>query len=225
MFSLRNTIPMFFFFFAAALPQYGFAGFVLGFTDTGTAGDFKFVEGTTSSVPVFLVQTGINAQTGINEDRLFTVGLFSAGATVDFSTSNSLRGASLASHWTDTIANFVDVDLATGRVTLEGVVSGLTPVKTSNGSNAILIGQISLIPGSAGSKTDLRMSLDNNLPGINLFINNSVIAPSFANASVTSITAVPEPASIGLCLISVGLVQGRRVIRKMRKRFNGLVKE
>lgn len=188
------------------------ADLILSFTASGDAGVFDVEVGSSVSIPVYIVQTQ-------GETRLSTLGLFSAGATINYSYSSGAEAlstpesVSLASHWTDTLANFTKIDLETKQVTLEGLVQGVTAVKPVAGGNSILIGEISVTAGALGNVTQLTTSLDNNLPGINLLLTppaGVVIAPSFSNARVNTIAAVPEPSSGLLLVWSASLFALRR---------------
>jgi hypothetical protein len=191
------------------------AGFVLALTETGSPGSFQVEAGSTIIVPVYIVQTD-------GENRLATLGLFSAGVTANFDQLSGPSGlaipqtATLASHWTDTIGNFTKIDLNARQITLEGLVTGTSSVKTSGNSNAIRIGEISFAAGNVDNVTSLRLSLVDNLPNINLLLTpprGTPIDTSFVGGTINTITAVPEPSTlilVGLAASSMGAAAWRK---------------
>jgi hypothetical protein len=185
------------------------AGFILAFTSTGEVGNFEVEHGSTIAIPVYLVQTG-------GEQRLSTVGLFSAGATVEYQTNSGPVGSAIPISielnplWTDSVANLKRIELDNNRVILEGVVLGLDPVSPPINSNAVQIGEVYFAAGAVNNLTSLNVSLDGNLEGINLLIapatTGTPILPTFVGGSIFTITAVPEPTSLLLVGTATGLI-------------------
>ena len=188
------------------IQQQSRADFVFAFNTSGTNQDFLVGAGSIVNVPVYLVQTD-------GENRLSSIGLFSAGASVTYSygsgapTSASFNSATLAAHWNDLPYNLVAHQ--SNRVVLEGIIQGaatpeeLLPVYAS--SNSILLGTIEFQAGELGNVTNLQLSLAGVTPAWNnLAALNSAVTP--ITFRLGTIAAVPEPNS--LCLIALASLMG-----------------
>lgn len=200
--------------------QRSIAGFVLATTTDGSEGVFQVVAAEQSvDIPIYLVQTN-------GEDRLNQVGLFAAGATVQIESGPgkaTFGSAQVSSHWEDTFTSNTRFHLASNSVRLQGLMENNALFATGN---AIQIGSFRVIGGDAGTTTALTISLQGLVADANLLfdftsIEQNATDPSnqltFAGASIQTITVVPEPSSIGLCLVGLGLLQlGRRRISKYR---------
>ena len=210
-FSLHNHAPvrlsaMLLVMTLLSLPcQRSMAGFVLSTTIDGSVGTFQVVTGEQSiDIPVYLVQTNL-------EDRLNIVGLFAAGASVQIQPGGGnatyLPGsAQVSAHWAAApIAEF-----QTNSVLLQGLMED-TPLFATN--NAIQIGSFRVVGGDAGTTTALTISLQGLVSDPILLDDFTAIMEgaddpnriTFANATIQNITAVPEPSSIALCLVALGL--------------------
>ena len=182
------------------IQQQSRADFVFAFNTSGTNQDFLVGAGSIVNVPVYLVQTD-------GENRLSNIGLFSAGASVDYvygsgaPVSATVNSATLATHWNDPLLNLVDYQ--PGRVVLEGVVDDIAlPALTV--TNAVLLGTIQFQAGELGNVTSLQLSLSGVTPFANNLVDAAEVTP--ITFRLGTITAVPEPTS--LCLIVVAASWG-----------------
>ena len=183
------------------------AGFVFSFNTSGTDQDFLVSGGAIVNIPVYLVQTD-------GENRLSSIGLYSAGVSVDYAydsgapVSATVNSATLATHWNDPLLNLVDYQ--PGRVVLEGVVDDIAlPALTV--TNAVLLGTIQFQAGELGNVTSLQLSLSGVTPFANNLVDAAEVTP--ITFRLGTISAVPEPTS--LCLIVVAASWGlfRRRLR------------
>ncbi len=174
------------------------AGFVYSFNTSGTDQDFLVGAGAMVQVPVYLVQTD-------GETRLSSIGLFSAGASVDYVYSSgapisaTVNSANLATHWNDPFLSLVSNQ--PGRVILEGGVDDIA-LPALSVANAILLGTIQFQAGELGNVTNLQLSLNGVTPFANNLVNAAEVTP--ITFRMGTISAVPEPTS--LCLIAVASV-------------------
>lgn len=176
------------------------ADFVFAFNTSGTNQDFLVGAGSIVNVPVYLVQTD-------GENRLASIGLFSAGASVTYSygsgapISATVSSATLATHWNDPVSNLIDYQ--TNRVVLEGLVDDYAFPALAT-SNAVLLGTVQFQAGELGNVTNLQLSLAGVTPLANSLVNLVEVTP--ITFRLGTITAVPEPNS--LCLIALASLLG-----------------
>ena len=189
------------------------AGFLLSMSLDGGPSAFTVMSGQQSAdIPVYLLQTG-------GENRLNTIGLFAAGATLTFDIgagnvqyqSNSGR---LAPHWDDLVASKVNFDAVSASLQLQGLTN--TFVRAAVGSNAVQIGTFRVIGGTVGTTTNVGISLqglvsdpillnDANLTKILPNATNPADRLSFGSGTITS---VPEPTSLWMTGVVFAALQG-----------------
>ncbi len=173
------------------------AGFFFAFNTSGTNQDFFAAPGSLVAVPVYLVQTD-------GEDRLSSIGLYSAGVSVTLSHGSGPLGdaigdsAILGTHW-DPIP-FSKLEVLPNRVVIEGIVPDFVPAPV--GSNAVHLGTIQFQAGVLGNVTNLAMSFDRVTPFANTLMDTTEVTPITLRSG--SITAVPEPTSF--CMLSASIL-------------------
>lgn len=202
------------------------AALAFSFTPDGSAANFSVEAGQTISLSLYLS----------GDARLTSQGLYSSGVTVTYGYAAGTGGvaignasisqAQLEPYWTNTSLNFVDIDNGVGSqyAILEGIVSGppVTPVKPASGTDYIKLGSITLSAGQVGNITNLTLSDDLNVASINLLYNAGSGDAldgqiSFAGATLTTITTVPEPtslASFGLAVCIIPWLRRSAVARR-----------
>lgn len=215
------------------------ADLILSFSPTGTPITFSVVAGQTIAIPVYLVERNQAPLTNI----LSSEGLFSAGVRLNYDTIAGsatviANGAVLNPAFNTNTSGFPTINNASGFAAVSGATTNFSGVPASGTPAAVLVGTFTFLGNQVGNVTTISTAKPQSLAFPEFLSNTTgtvLETESYANifftagntsnplaysTTITTISAVPEPATWGLLgCVGIGSIVAYRNWRKKQMKL------